>query len=315
MKRQEMVFDPFQLLDKKDRKQLTRRNDWIGLGYLGGHLGAIGVSGTGIYLTAGTLFMIPIMFVHGILLACLFAPMHECSHGTAFRTRRLNEAVYWFVSSSTSSSPPGTATATPSITPTRKSRGWTPRWCCRARRRGGTIANSSSGGAVDDVSSRDHQACVRTMRPQDSWYVPKQDLPRIYGEARLMLVVYGTVAGLAVYFGSFAPLIYWIIPRIMGEPLQRAWRIAEHKGCDEGTDVRTNTRSTKAGAVMRRLCWNMPYHSEHHVCPQVPFFALPKLNRLVGHELKPMGESLWAVDKEVRRTCIVSEGEAASHPR
>jgi fatty acid desaturase len=126
-----------------------------------------------------------------------------------------------------------------------------------------------------------------------------------------MLVVYGTVAGLAVYFGSFAPLIYWIIPRIMGEPLQRAWRIAEHKGCDEGTDVRTNTRSTKAGAIMRRLCWNMPYHSEHHVCPQVPFFALPKLNRLAGHQLKPMGESLWAVDKEVRRTCIVSEAEAA----
>ena len=98
MKRQEMVFDPFQLINKKDRKQLTRRNDRIGLTYLCGHFAAIGVSGTGIYLTSGTLFMLPMMLVHGILLACLFAPMHECSHGTAFRTRRLNEAVYWFVS-------------------------------------------------------------------------------------------------------------------------------------------------------------------------------------------------------------------------
>ena len=98
MKRQEMVFDPFQLLDKKDRKQLSRRNDRIGLSYLGTHVCAIGISGTGIYLTAGTLFMVPMMFVHGILLACLFAPMHECSHGTAFRTRWLNEAVYWLVS-------------------------------------------------------------------------------------------------------------------------------------------------------------------------------------------------------------------------
>ena len=84
MKRQEMVFDPFQLLDKKDRKQLTRRNDWIGLGYLGGHLGAIGVSGTGIYLTAGTLFMIPMMFVHGILLACLFAPCTSAATAPPF---------------------------------------------------------------------------------------------------------------------------------------------------------------------------------------------------------------------------------------
>ncbi len=87
MKRQEMVFDPFQLIDKKDRKALTRRNDRSGLGYLCGHFAAIGVSGTGIYLVSGTLFMVPMMLVHGILLACLFAPMHECSHGTAFRTR------------------------------------------------------------------------------------------------------------------------------------------------------------------------------------------------------------------------------------
>ena len=38
------------------------------------------------------------MFVHGIVLACLFAPMHECSHGTAFRTRWLNEFAYRLVS-------------------------------------------------------------------------------------------------------------------------------------------------------------------------------------------------------------------------
>jgi fatty acid desaturase len=97
---------------------------------------------------------------------------------------------------------------------------------------------------------------------------------------------------------------------MMGEPLQRAWRIAEHKGCEEGTDVRTNTRSTKASLPMRLLCWNMPYHSEHHVLPQAPFFALPEVNRLLGSQLKPMGDSLLAVDQEVRRTCIVSPAEA-----
>jgi fatty acid desaturase len=54
----------------------------------------------------------------------------------------------------------------------------------------------------------------------------------------------------------------------------------------------------------------MPFHSEHHVCPQVPFFALPALNKLARNQLHPMGESLWAVDREVRRTCIVSSAEA-----
>jgi len=268
MKRQEMVFDPFQLLDKKDRKQLTRRNDRIGLSYICGHFAAIGVSGTGIYLTAGTLFMVPVMFVHGILLACLFAPMHECSHGTAFRTRWLNEAVYWFVS------------LVYIIQPT-----WY-RYRHAVHHTYTQIQGMDPAMVLPSPTTWRHYCeqllgwrlwttfpvvitkhALGRMRPQDSWYVPKQDLPRIYNEARIMLAVYGAIAAGAVYFGSFAPLIYWIIPRVMGEPLQRAWRIAEHKGCDEGTDVRTNTRSTKASLIMRMLCWNMPYHSEHHVCP------------------------------------------------
>ena len=115
----------------------------------------------------------------------------------------------------------------------------------------------------------------------------------------------------AIQRGPGSPFVCWLPPGRLGEPLQRAWRIAEHKGCEERPDVRTNTRSTKAGPIMRALCWNMPYHSEHHVCPQVPFFALPELHKLIGHQMKPMGESLIAVDREVRRMCIVSDAEAA----
>jgi fatty acid desaturase len=311
MKRQEMAVDPFQFLDKKARKQLTRRSDWIGLSYLCGHFSAIGCLGGLLYLTSGTLLMLPVIFVHGIVLACLFAPMHECSHGTAFRTRWLNEFSYWLVSLVYISQPtwyryrhavhhtytqiqgkdpamvlPGPTTWQHYIEQVIGWRFWT----------------------TFPVAITKH--ALGTMRPQDSWYVPKGDLPRIHKEARIMIAAYGTVAALAVYYGSFAPLIYWLLPRMMGEPLQRVWRIAEHKGCDEGPDVRTNTRSTKASALMRALCWNMPFHSEHHVCPQAPFFALPALNEIVGNQLHPMGKDLWSVDREVRRNCIVSRAEA-----
>jgi fatty acid desaturase len=86
MLRWDMAFDPYQLIDKKTRKALTRRNDRIGLMHLGGHFAAIGVGGYAVFLTYGTIFMLPAMWLHGIVLACLFAPMHECSHGTAFPT-------------------------------------------------------------------------------------------------------------------------------------------------------------------------------------------------------------------------------------
>jgi fatty acid desaturase len=311
MKRQEMTVDPFAIVSKKDRKQLTRRNDWIGLSYLIGHCSAAGCTGALVYLTYGTALMAPVMLAHGLVLACLFAPMHECSHGTAFRSRWLNEAAYWFVSLTYISQPT-----------------WY-RYRHAVHHTYTQIQGKDPAMVLPSPTTWQHyieqvlgwrfwttfpvvitKHAFGNMRPQDSWYIPKADLPRIYNEARLMIAVYGTVAGVAVYFGSFAPLIYWLLPRIMGEPLQRMWRIAEHKGCDEGPDVRTNTRSTKAGPFMRALCWNMPFHSEHHVCPQVPFFALPRLNKLVGDQLHPMGESLWAVDREVRRTCIVSQVQA-----
>ena len=54
MLRWDMAFDPYQLIDKKTRKALTRRNDRIGLMHLGGHFAAIGVGGYAVFLTYGT---------------------------------------------------------------------------------------------------------------------------------------------------------------------------------------------------------------------------------------------------------------------
>jgi fatty acid desaturase len=311
MKRQEMAVDPFQFIDKKTRKQLTRRSDWIGLSYLCGHFATIGGTGFLVYLTYGTFLIVPAMFVHGIVLACLFAPMHECSHGTAFRSRWLNEFSYWLVSLVYISQPTWyryrhavhhTYTQIQGKDPAMVLPGPTT-WQHYMEQVVGWRFWTTFPVAIT-------KHALGTMRPQDSWYVPKSDLPRIHNEARTMIAVYVGVGAVAVYFGSFAPLIYWLLPRMMGEPLQRVWRIAEHKGCEEGPDVRTNTRSTKASPIMRALCWNMPYHSEHHVLPQAPFFALPAVNKIAGAQLHPMGANLLAVDREVRRTCIVSREEA-----
>src|SRR5260370_35808307 len=81
------------------------------------------------------------------------------------------------------------------------------------------------------------------MRPQDSWYVPKQDLPRIYNEARIMLLVYGIIAGLAVFFGSVSPLVYAIIPPALGASWQRAGGTAAGKGAVGGAHGAPTTRA------------------------------------------------------------------------
>ncbi len=36
------------------------------------------------------------LIIYGFSLATMFAPVHECSHGTAFSNDRLNKVVGWF---------------------------------------------------------------------------------------------------------------------------------------------------------------------------------------------------------------------------
>src|SRR3712207_1899778 len=86
------------VLSRAELKEYVPRNDRIGLMYLTGHFGLLGLTGYGIYLASGTAWVLPAMMAHGIVMAFLFAPMHETSHGTAFRSRWLNEAVFRLVS-------------------------------------------------------------------------------------------------------------------------------------------------------------------------------------------------------------------------
>ena len=47
-----------------------------------------------------------------------------------------------------------------------------------------------------------------------------------------------------------------------------------------------NTRTTLTNRLVRWVAWNMPYHVEHHVAPQVPFHALPALHALTRPHLR-----------------------------
>ncbi|MGI9505422.1 MAG: fatty acid desaturase, partial [Geminicoccaceae bacterium] len=83
------------LVPSDDLKRLRRRSDRPGMIFLLGHILALLASG---WLVAGTLesaWLLPSMFLHGVVIVHLFAPFHESTHGTAFRSRWLNRSVAW----------------------------------------------------------------------------------------------------------------------------------------------------------------------------------------------------------------------------
>jgi fatty acid desaturase len=117
------------------------------------------------------------------------------------------------------------------------------------------------------------------------------------------------VAGVAIFYQSTAPLVYWILPVLLGQPLIRAILIAEHTGCSEGPNGLTNTRTTLTSWPVRLLMWNMPFHAEHHLYPSIPFHALPRAHARIRERLTHLDDGYLKVNRDIRRSLSIPAGQ------
>lgn len=261
-----------------DRATLTARSDRAGLLHLVGHFGAIVV--TSALIIAQVPYWPLLLPVQGMLIVFLFTLEHECTHQTPFASTGLNEGVghvcgvflllpfRWFRAfhlahhrwTNLPGQDPELDAAKPETAP-----GWVwhisglPYWI-------GTI------GVILRL------ATGRATAP----YLPKTALKPMQTEARVLIGLYALALGSLLV----SPLVLWLwlIPVVLGQPLLRLYLLAEHGDCPQVTNMFANTRTTFTTALVRFIAWNMPYHTEHHVWPQVPFHQLPALhNRLKSH--------------------------------
>ena len=57
------------------------------------HFGVLAITGPLLWKLRATAWVLPLLVVHGYVLAFIFCAFHETAHRTAFRTRWLNVAV------------------------------------------------------------------------------------------------------------------------------------------------------------------------------------------------------------------------------
>ena len=219
----------------------------------------------------------------GILLVFLFTAMHECTHKTAFRTDFMNSAVCW-VSGLLLFLPPNwfryfhlahhrythdperdpeLATAKPRTVPEYL---WylsgIPVWKSSFQ----ALSTNALGGCRDA-------------------FVPERGKAKVRREAVMLLGIYAGLVALSIYGQSTLLLWIWLVPILLGQPFLRLFLLAEHAGCPHSTDMLQNTRTTFTAQLIRLLSWNMPYHTEHHVYPAVPFHKLPDFHRRIQASL------------------------------
>ncbi len=147
----------------------------------------------------------------------------------------------------------------------------------------------------DAVANLLRHAAGRTPEP----YITPALRRRTVREARLFLAGYVLIAAGALALGSGAPLTYWVIPALLGQPVLRFYLMAEHGGCPLVPEMLRNSRTTRSLAPVRWLAWNMPYHGEHHAFPAVPFHALPAAHRLVREVEAKRATGYLAAHREI----------------
>lgn len=305
----EKAYGAETLVPRAQMKEYARRTDRDGLFYLAFHVAALAASGSLVYAADLTWWLLPAMILHGIILAFLFAPMHETGHGTAFRTRWLNELVFRAVSLIYISPPTifryyhaahHTHTHIPGQDPDISLP--LPRSLYQYFRYVSAIPfwRRNITWMISFALGRPNE--------REMWFMPRDEWPRAMREARIQLAIYAALAAASVALGTPALLFYWLLPRLLAEPFMRWIRIAEHIGCEDSGNLLRNTRTTRAAWWFHLLFWNMSYHAEHHLCPAAPFHALARIHRDVGPKLHPVGSGYIAVHRDILRALWQGRG-------
>jgi Na+-transporting NADH:ubiquinone oxidoreductase subunit F len=130
--------------------------------------------------------------------------------------------------------------------------------------------------------------------------VPPEDLPRLVREARIHVFVLGATVATACITGTIVPLLFVGLPSFYGAWLVVFFGITQHAGLREDVlDHRLNTRTVYMNPVFRFLYLNMNYHLEHHLFPAVPYYNLPQLHQELKAYLPPPKPSVLAAYREI----------------
>ena len=286
-------------LPREELHALMARADGPALLRAACHLGVLALTGALLWRLRATLWGLPLLLAHGYVLAFVFCAFHETAHRTAFRTRWLNTVL-------------GTLAGFLTFWPYRNYRvyHWEHHRHTQDPARDPELffAKPASPAAylfvltgipnaIRRIGDMLRLAAGRADRP---WMAPAERRPLVV-EARAYLAGYAVVAVASALLATPVALLVWIAPWLVGQAFLRPYLLAEHTGCGVTRDCLENTRTTLTLPLVRLFAWNMPYHSEHHAYPAVPFHALPRLHARVRSRIEHVEPGYVAATVTVNR--------------
>jgi fatty acid desaturase len=286
-------------------KELMRRSDaravrdtaiWLGLILASGALGSV------FWLVWHSWWAVPCFLGYGVLYGSTSdSRWHESGHGTAFRTRWMDEGLHQVASFMIMRDPTTWRWSHARHHTDTLVVGRDPEIAVmRPARLARLLANYFGLVDVPEAMALLVRHAAGRLTAAEADYVPAADRGKVYRTARVHLAVYAVTIALAIGLRTWLPVVLIGGPRLYGAFMLQVYGFTQHAGMGENVlDHRLNTRTVRMCAVNRFLYWNMNYHVEHHMFPMVPYYRLPELHEEIKHDCAPVYPSLWAAYREI----------------
>ena len=303
----EEQFENRALLPPGVLKPLLERRTWPSLWRLSLHLSSFLAVGVLLALRATEpLFALPLSLALAWIWSGLFAPFHECTHRTAFRTPLGNRVGAWLTGIPFGMAPlvyrtfhyeHHRHTQDPSQDPELLD----PRYAhWPDSRMGWLIANSGYGLLMLKL----RPLLGFAFKPRERWpeFAPwsrhVSEPGRLALECRVLLALWITFVVWAVFLPGG---LWFLFAAWFTHVFQTLWVSAEHSGLPLDGSILRRTRTVRSNAFVRFWLWNMNYHAEHHGWPAIPWHRLPDAHALVMPHLGSFVRGYSALQSNVFR--------------
>ena len=130
--------------------------------------------------------------------------------------------------------------------------------------------------------------------------IPEKERSKCRNSARIHVGIWIIIIICSMLYQSWLPMLYLMLPKFYGNTLQVLFGLTQHAGLYEDIkDHRYNTRTVYLNSVFSFLYWQMEYHIEHHMFPNVPSHNLPKLHQMLQDQMPPAKKGLWEAYREI----------------
>ena len=302
-------FETRPLLDVTSLRKLQQRKDLPSIIRLAFHLAAF----VALIVTVGkSSFSAPTMLALSVALAWvwsgLFAPFHECTHRTAFRSPWLNTLSTWLTGIPFLLAPSVYKTfhfehhrytqdvdKDPELLNDPRYLHWPmglKNWLIMATGLGLlTLKLSPTIGF--------------SFKPQNRWPEFASWVDRA-PSSRQLLIESRIVLGVWVIFLcaclTWIPGGGWLIfAAWFTHVFQTLWVASEHTGLPVEGSILRRTRTVTSNPFVRFWLWNMNYHAEHHAWPSIPWHQLPYAHEKITTQLESWVPSYGALHANIIR--------------